>query len=161
MPYPGCLAQWLHGLAAAPETTAITPPARRSAFDTAAPSCSPQRPPLLWQPLPTHGHPVYDELRAEGIITSRKRIARLMRQEGLAGRSRRRRRLNTTDSRHTLPVAANLLDRCFTAEEIGAMNRFWCGDITYVATQEGWQYLAGCPLGGFRICSRAALLAGP
>ncbi|HVF09720.1 MAG TPA: IS3 family transposase, partial [Abditibacteriaceae bacterium] len=31
---------------------------------------------------------------------------------------------------------------CFAPEAIGAMNRFWCGDITYVATQEGWQYLA-------------------
>ena len=90
-----------------------------------------------------YGSPwVYDELREQGIKTSRKRIARLMRQEGLVGRSRRRRRLNTTDSRHALPVAANLLDRCFTPTEIGAMNRFWCGDITYVATVEGWQYLA-------------------
>ena len=58
------------------------------------------------------------------------------------GRSRRRRRLSTTDSRHALPVASNLLARCFTPEAIGSTNRFWCGDITYVATQEGWQYLA-------------------
>lgn len=90
-----------------------------------------------------YGSPrVYDELRDQGIRISRKRIARLMQQEGLVGRSRRRRRLSTTDSRHTLPVASNLLARCFTPEEIGSMNRFWCGDITYVATVEGWQYLA-------------------
>jgi len=90
-----------------------------------------------------YGSPrVYDELREQGIVTSRKRVARLMKQAGLVGRSRRRRRLSTTDSRHALPVATNLLARCFTPEEIGATNRFWCGDITYVATQEGWLYLA-------------------
>src|SRR5687768_16042689 len=61
-----------------------------------------------------YGSPrVYDELREQGICINRKRIARLMQQEGLVGRSRRRRRLSTTDSRHALPVAANLLARCF------------------------------------------------
>jgi len=89
-----------------------------------------------------YGSPrVYDELRDQGICTSRKRVARLMRQAGLVGRSRSRSKLSTTDSRHGLPVAANLLARCFRPGEIGSTNRFWCGDITYVATEEGWQYL--------------------
>jgi transposase InsO family protein len=46
----------------------------------------------------------------------------------------------TTDSKHTLPVAANLLDRAF---EPGQPNAVWTSDITYVATDEGWVYLAG------------------
>jgi len=90
-----------------------------------------------------YGSPrVYDELRDQGIRTSRKRVARLMRQEGLVGRSRCRGKLTTTDSRHAWPVAPNLLGRRFTPTAVGALNRYWCGDITYVATTEGWLYLA-------------------
>ena len=85
-----------------------------------------------------YGSPrIYDELRDQGIHTSRKRVARLMKQEGLVGRSRERSRVSTTDSRHSWPVASNLLARCFAPREIGSTNRFWCGDITYVATEEG------------------------
>jgi len=50
---------------------------------------------------------VHDDLREHGIRTSRKRIARLMKQNGLVGRSRAWRRVMTTNSRHALPVAAN------------------------------------------------------
>jgi len=90
-----------------------------------------------------YGSPrIYDELRDQGIHTSRKRIARLMQQEGLVGRSRARGRVQTTDSRHTLPIAANLLQRRFTPAAAERPNRFWCGDITYLPTQEGWVYLA-------------------
>ena len=78
-----------------------------------------------------YGSPrVYDELRDQGVRVSRKRIARLMRQEGLVGRSRSRRRVQTTDSRHRYAVANNLLERRFTPQEVGGLNRFWCGDIT-------------------------------
>jgi transposase InsO family protein len=90
-----------------------------------------------------YGSPrVYDELRERGIRTSRKRVARLMKQHGLVGRSRSRRRVTTTDSNHAHPVAANLLARCFSPQEVARPNRFWCGDITYLPTQEGWLYLA-------------------
>lgn len=82
------------------------------------------------------------ETCVKGIGVSRKRVARLMRQQGLRGRCRRRRVVNTTDSRHALPVAPNLLARRFAPQEVGRLNRFWCGDITYVPTVEGWQYLA-------------------
>ena len=85
---------------------------------------------------------VYDDLREHDIRTSRKRIARLMKQNGLVGRSRARRKVTTTDSRHRLPVAENLLARRFSPEEVGRPNRFWCGDITYLPTREGWLYLA-------------------
>lgn len=85
---------------------------------------------------------VHDDLREQGIRTSRKRVARLMKQNGLVGRSRARRRVTTTNSRHAYPVARNLLERRFTPTEVARPNRFWCGDITYLPTDEGWLYLA-------------------
>jgi len=85
---------------------------------------------------------VHDDLREHGIRTSRKRVARLMKQNGLVGRSRARRRVTTTDSRHAWPVAHNLLERCFAPAEVARPNRYWCGDITYLPTNEGWLYLA-------------------
>jgi putative transposase len=69
---------------------------------------------------------------------SRKRVARLMRQAALVARPRRR-SVRTTDSKHAEPVAPNLLARAFTAP---APNCTWVADITYVATREGWLYLA-------------------
>lgn len=90
-----------------------------------------------------YGSPrVHDELREQGIRVSRKRVARLMREEGLVGRSRARRRVQTTNSQHSYPVANNLLERRFTPQQVGRPNRFWCGDITYLPTVEGWLYLA-------------------
>ena len=78
-----------------------------------------------------YGSPrIDDELRDQGIGVSRKRVARLMRQEGLVGRSRARRRMQTTDSRHHYGVANNLLERRFAPQEVARPNRFWCGDIT-------------------------------
>ena len=85
---------------------------------------------------------VHNDLREHGIRTSRKRVARLMKQDGLVGRGRARRRVATTNSRHAWPVAHNLLERRFAPAEVARPNRFWCGDITYLPTQEGWLYLA-------------------
>lgn len=91
----------------------------------------------------TYGSPrVHAELQAQGERCGRKRIARLMRQEGLRVKVRRRMRPTTTDSKHTHGVAPNLLDRRFAVTEIEATNRVWVGDITYVPTREGWLYLA-------------------
>lgn len=66
------------------------------------------------------------------------RVARLMSQDGLKVPQRRRRR-HTTQSKHKQPVPPNILGREFTAE---APNHTWLSDITYVATQQGWLYLA-------------------
>lgn len=86
-----------------------------------------------------YGSPrVHAELSAEGVRTSRKRVARLMRMAELrASRPPRRRR--TTDSDHSSPVAENHLGRRFQVE---APDRVWTSDITYVETQEGWLYVA-------------------
>ena len=86
-----------------------------------------------------YGSPrVHDELKAAGIAVSRKRVARIMRDLGLEGR-RKRRFKATTDSKHTMPVAENILDRKF---EVDAPDVAWVTDITYVWTAEGWLYLA-------------------
>ena len=78
-------------------------------------------------------------LNTAGHAVGRRRVARLMREEGLRGRPTRRFRGNTTDSRHDQPVAPNLLARNFTTE---APNIAWVGDITYLWTASGWCYLA-------------------
>lgn len=88
----------------------------------------------------TYGSPrVHAALRQQGIVCNHKRVARLMRLHGIRGCDRRRRRPVTTQSRHEYPVAANILQRDFTAE---APNRKWLGDIRYIVTREGFLYLA-------------------
>ncbi|MCY1066671.1 IS3 family transposase [Nannocystis sp. RBIL2] len=87
----------------------------------------------------TYGSPrVRSELRGRGRKVSRKRVARIMREEGIQGR-RRPKFTRTTDSNHRLPVADNVLDRNFTASK---PDKAWVADITYVWTLEGWLYLA-------------------
>jgi putative transposase len=86
-----------------------------------------------------YGSPrIYEALLQLEIRCSRKRVARLMRQHGIWGKRPRRRR-RTTDSAHSLPVAPNRLQQDFSAT---APNQKWCADITYIATGEGWLYLA-------------------
>jgi transposase InsO family protein len=87
----------------------------------------------------TYGSPrILKDLQEDGEKVSRKRVARLMRENDLTGQMPRRFR-RTTDSKHKLPVAENLLQRDFNAE---APNRVWAADISYVRTWEGWLYLA-------------------
>jgi putative transposase len=89
-----------------------------------------------------YGSPrVHQELRSRGERVSRKRVARLMRQEGLRGKKRRRFRV-TTNSDHAYPVAPNVLDRKFAIADVPGPDRVWVSDITYVPTREGWLYLA-------------------
>ena len=87
----------------------------------------------------TYGSPrIRKDLLETGHPCSVKRIARLMRENGLVAVQRRCFRV-TTESGHDLPVQANLLQRDFAAE---AINRIWLADVTYVPTEEGWLYLA-------------------
>lgn len=82
---------------------------------------------------------IHATLRAEGWKVSRGRVERLMRHHGLRAHRRRAFRVCTTDSRHSLPVAPNLLDRHFAP---AGPTQVWVADITYVPTEEGWLYLA-------------------
>jgi putative transposase len=81
---------------------------------------------------------IHRQLVADGESCSRNRVARLMRRCGIAARRKRKYRM-TTDSKHNLPVAGNLLNREFSC---GAPNQVWVSDITYIWTLEGWLYLA-------------------
>lgn len=78
------------------------------------------------------------ELRDRGFSASKARVERLMREHGIRARHKRRFKA-TTDSKHTLPVADNLLDRNFNP---GQPDQVWTSDITYIWTDEGWLYLA-------------------
>ena len=87
----------------------------------------------------TYGSPrMHRDLVDEGLSIGRRRTARLMRENGLAARQKRRFK-RTTDSTHAWPVAPNLLDQDFAAE---APDQKWSADISYIWTAEGWLYLA-------------------
>lgn len=87
----------------------------------------------------THGSPrMTRELQDYGFAIGRRRMARLMRENGLRGRQKRRFK-RTTDSEHCWPVAPNIIDRDFT---VSTSNQKWGVDISYDWTREGWLYLA-------------------
>jgi putative transposase len=86
-----------------------------------------------------YGSPrIHQAIQKEGIRCGRKRVARLMREASLRARQKRSHKV-TTQSNHYLPVAPNLLDQAFTAKR---PDTIWLSDITYLATAEGWLYLA-------------------
>jgi putative transposase len=81
---------------------------------------------------------VHKALRDKGFKIGRERVRKCMQQAGIRARCRRK-FVMTTDSKHKLPIAENLLGRNFT---VAAPNQVWTTDITYIATDEGWVYLA-------------------
>ena len=86
-----------------------------------------------------YGSPrVHRALRKKGICVGRKRVERVMREKDIVARQKRRFG-RTTDSKHASPSAPNVLARDF---EPKAPNQAWAGDVTYIATDEGWSYLA-------------------
>jgi putative transposase len=88
----------------------------------------------------TYGSPrVHRALVARDVPCSENTVAKLMRRAGLRAATARRFVVRTTDSRHHHALAENTLDRQF---EPGETDRVWVGDITYIATGEGWLYLA-------------------
>jgi putative transposase len=88
----------------------------------------------------TYGMPtIYRLLKKAGVRCSRKRVARLMREQQLVPKTVRRFRVVTTDSNHDQPVAPNRLNQDFSAD---GPDQKWVADITYVPTAEGWLYLA-------------------
>lgn len=79
-----------------------------------------------------------EELKSRGIPVSRDRVKRLMKANGIRAKHKRRYQA-TTDSKHALPVAPNLLERQFVTN---APDQVWTAGITYIPTREGWLYLA-------------------
>jgi putative transposase len=91
----------------------------------------------------SYGSPrIHAELVDRGVACSRKRVARLMQRQQLKGKTRRRFRVVTTDARHAEPVAPNHLARRFAVATIGAPDRVWAADYTYIPTRQGFLYLA-------------------
>jgi putative transposase len=82
---------------------------------------------------------IWRQLRAQGIRVGKQRVQRLMQKHGIQARGKRRFRVVTTDSKHGLPLAPNVLDRKFI---VAAPNQAWVGDLTYISTEEGWLFLA-------------------
>ena len=83
--------------------------------------------PRIWKSLLDHGIPV-----------GKDRVQKLMKLHGIRAKGKRRFKV-TTDSNHDRPIAANLLDRQFN---VAQPDKAWVGDITYIATDEGWLFLA-------------------
>ena len=96
------------------------------------------------------------ELAEQGIVVGLNRIRRLRKQHGIRCTHKNKFRV-TTDSKHNLPIAPNLLDRQFACT---APNQVWVADITYIPTDEGWLYLAAikdlysCEIVGWAMDSR-------
>ncbi len=83
---------------------------------------------------------IKDKLKQRyGLLVSRRRIGVIMKDLGLVAKTKKRYKVNTTDSNHNLPIAPNLLERDFYASY---PDEKWVGDITYIPTNEGWLYLA-------------------
>jgi len=97
---------------------------------------------LFQQNKGRYGSPrIHRDLQALGIKCSQKRVARLMREQNLVVRPRRK-FVATTDSGHAFPIAQNLLNREYQVEAVAGINRAWAGDITYIPTAQGWLYVA-------------------
>jgi putative transposase len=86
-----------------------------------------------------YGSPrIHADLMDRKTHVSENRVARLMRENGIAAKQKKKYKA-TTDSNHTLPVAPNILERDF---EASGPNQKWLADISYIPTREGWLYLA-------------------
>ena len=80
----------------------------------------------------------WKELLARGLRVGKERVQKRMQLHGIRAKAKRRFKV-TTDSRHDLPISPNLLNREFVVAEL---DKVWLGDITYIATDEGWLFLA-------------------
>ena len=81
---------------------------------------------------------IWRELRANSVRVWKERVRRLMKEHNIKARGKRK-FIVTTDSKHSLPIAPNLLNRNFQPD---APTRVWVSDITYIQTDAGWLYLA-------------------
>ncbi len=100
---------------------------------------------------------IQSELATLGIVAGINRIKRLRKLHGIRCTHKKRFRV-TTDSKHSLPIAANLLNRQFS--QTTAPNQVWVADITYIPTDEGWLFLSAlkdlhtCEIVGWAMDSR-------
>lgn len=91
----------------------------------------------------TYGSPrVTEALKDQGLKCSENRVARLMQENAVRSIVARKFKVQTTDSNHDLPIAPRIFEAEHATPVLTAPNQVWCGDITYVATKQGWLYLA-------------------
>lgn len=106
---------------------------------------------LLWQKIKkiwedsrgTYGLPrIMDQLKKSDTKCGKNRVAKIMKDNKIQGVGKKKFKVVTTDSNHDLPIAARVFKTELAAKQVTEMNQFWGGDITYIATGEGWLYLA-------------------
>ena len=106
---------------------------------------------LLWQKIKEiwegsrgiYGLPrIMDQLKKSGAKCGKNRVAKIMKDNKIQGVGKKKFKVVTTDSSHDLPIAERVFKTEAAAEQVTEMNQFWGGDITYIATGEGWLYLA-------------------
>lgn len=99
---------------------------------------------LIWEKSrKTYGLPrIMDQLKKQGETCGKNRAQKIMRKKGIQGVGKKKFKVNTTDSKHNLPIA----ERVFKTEKADAQvtkaNQYWGGDITYIPTEEGWLFLS-------------------
>jgi len=93
---------------------------------------------LFYKRKERYGSPrITEDLREEGIKCSKNRVSRLMKEQNLVAKAKKK-HVVTTNSKHDNPVAPNLLNRQFKQEKPDTV---YCSDLTYIWTKEGWLYL--------------------
>ncbi len=91
----------------------------------------------------TYGrHRIKKSLNNESEVIGKNRIARIMKKHNIQSIGKKKFKPQTTTSNHELPVAERIFKAEVADEQVTKPNQYWCGDITYVATEEGWGYLA-------------------
>jgi putative transposase len=105
----------------------------------------------IWQKIKQHwegSRKTYGRLRltkklkSEGEVIGKNRVEKIMKKNNIQGIGKKKFKPITTTSNHKLPVAERVFKTEIAEEQVTKPNQFWGGDITYVATEEGWLYLA-------------------
>jgi putative transposase len=105
----------------------------------------------IWQKIKSHWdgsrktygrRRITKSLKNEGEVIGKNRVARIMNEHGIEGVGKKKFKPQTTTSNHELPVAERIFKTEVAEEQVTRPNQYWGGDITYVATEEGWLYLA-------------------
>jgi putative transposase len=85
---------------------------------------------------------ILKKLKQENEVVGKNRVARIMKEKNIQGVGKKKFKPQTTTSNHELPVAERIFKTEIASEQVIKPNQYWGGDITYVATAEGWLYLA-------------------
>lgn len=91
----------------------------------------------------TYGLPrILNILKSDGEKCGRKRVKKIMKANGIEGVGKKKFKVMTTDSKHDLPIADRIFKTEIAPSQVTEVNQYWGGDITYIATEEGWLYLS-------------------